>query len=732
MNEKFLQPYNPQNTEDRISKIWEESGFYNPDEMIAAGLTNPDAEPFSIVLPPPNVTGTLHTGHASMLAIEDIMVRYNRMLGKRTLWLPGTDHAAIATQSKVEKILASEKIRKHDLGREEFLKRVHEFAQNSHDTIVSQCKKMGASLDWSREAFTLDEKRELAVRTAFKKMYDDGLIYKAHRIVNWDVKGQTVISDDEIVHIERDAEMHTFKYSADFPVSISTTRPETKVGDTAVAVHPDDERYAQYIGKTYHANFCGSDIEITIIADYHVDKEFGTGALGVTPAHSVADWEIAERNPNLKVRKVIDEYGKMVNCGEVLSGMKVAAAREHVVQWLRDQNLLEHSETIKQNVSTAERTGGIIEPLPKMQWWIDTEKKFLFKSDKIAGIKKGEMISMKEVMLHVVREKQIEILPERFEKTYFNWIENLRPWNISRQIWYGHQIPVWYRGDDIHVGVTAPDGDGWIQDEDTLDTWFSSGLWTFSTLGWPDENSADFQTYHPTNVLETGHDIIFFWVARMILMTTYLIGDIPFKTTYFHGLVRDAQGRKMSKSLGNIVNPVDLIEKYSTDALRMAMIVGNGPGNDVNLDENKIKAYSKFSNKLWNITRFVLTETDGLEMNVDITYSEIDKKLRAEQSVFLKEITMEMNGFKYYLVSEKIYHYAWHTFADEILEQSKDIFENGTDAEKISRKHFLMNTLKMILKTLHPFMPFVTEEIWQELPKCDGEREILMTELWPE
>lgn len=732
MNEKFLQAYNAKNTEDRISKLWEESGFYNPDKMIAAGLTNPDAEPFSMVLPPPNVTGTLHTGHASMLAIEDIMTRYNRMLGKRTLWLPGTDHAAIATQSKVEKILAKEKIRKHDLGRTEFLKRVNEFAQNSHDTIVSQAKKMGASLDWSREAFTLDKEREHAVYTAFERMYNDGLIYKAHRIVNWDVKGQTVISDDEIVHVERDAKMYTFKYSADFPISISTTRPETKVGDTAVAVHPDDDRYAEFIGKTYDMRFCGSDISIVIIADHHVDPEFGTGALGVTPAHSIADWEIAARNPNIKTKQVINEYGKMMNCGDTIDGMKVAVAREQVIAWLSENNLLENTEDIKQNVSTAERTGGIIEPLPKMQWWIDTEKQFAFKTDKINGIEKGQMISMKEVMLHVVSNGQIDIIPERFKKVYFNWIENLRPWNISRQIWYGHQIPVWYKNEEIHVGATAPDDSGWKQDEDTLDTWFSSGLWTFSTLGWPNEDSDDFKTYHPTTILETGHDIIFFWVARMILMTTYLIGDIPFKTTYLHGMVRDSKGRKMSKSLGNIVNPIDLTDKYGTDSLRMAMIVGNGPGNDVNLNENKIKAYSKFGNKLWNITRFILTETESLDVSSHPEYSERDSELIKTQNSFLAEITSEMNGFKYYIVSEKIYHYAWDTFAGEILEESKTIFENGTEAEKLSRKYFLMNSLKNILKILHPFMPFISEEIWQELPKSEHDREILMTALWPE
>lgn len=727
MNDKFLSPYNSKNTEDRISKIWEDSGFYNPDEMIAANLTSPDAEPFSIVLPPPNVTGTLHTGHASMLAIEDIMVRYQRMLGKRTLWLPGTDHAAIATQSKVEKLLQKEKIRKHDLGREKFLERVNEFAQNSHDTIVSQCKKMGASLDWSREAFTLDKQRELAVHTAFKKMYDDNLIYRKERIVNWDPKGQTTISDDEVVREDRKGVMYTFKYSHDFPFPIATTRPETKIGDTAVAVHPNDARYQEYIGKEYSFNFAGEDVTVKIIADDHVDPEFGVGALGVTPAHSMADWEIAQRH-DLPLKQVINEYGKMT-CGmEGVKDVKVAAAREAVVEWLRSENLMISEEEIMQSVGTAERTGAIVEPLPKLQWWIDVNKEFELKDSKIDGIPTGSMTTLKELMLKVVRNDQINILPDRFEKTYFNWIENLRDWNISRQIWYGHRIPVWYKNEEIFVGSESP-GEDWQQDEDTLDTWFSSGLWTFSTLGWPNVDAPDFQTYHPTQILETGHDIIFFWVARMVLMTTYLLGDIPFETVYLHGLVRDAKGRKMSKSLGNIVDPVDLIEKYGTDALRMALIVGNGPGNDVNLDENKIKAYSKFGNKLWNITRFILTESLP-EDDSFADFSERDQELIKNQTDLAEEITKEMNDFRYYIVSEKLYHYTWDTFASEILEESKTIFENGTEVEKKSRRAFLRKTLRFILITLHPFMPFITEEIWQDI-KTKEDRDILMTVLWP-
>lgn len=725
--EKFLSPYDPRASEKRIYDMWETSGLFNPDECIAQGYTQPDAETFSIVLPPPNVTGQLHIGHAGMLSIEDIMVRFARMQGKRTLWIPGTDHAAIATQSKVEKILEKEKIRKHDLGREEFLRRVEAFAQNSHDTIVSQVRAMGASIDWSREAYTLDEQRYEAVYTAFERMYNDGLIYRDYRIVNWDPKGQTVISDDEVIHEERQATMYTFKYSADFPFAISTTRPETKVGDTAVAVHPDDPRYQSYIGQTFNIDFCGSPLSLKIIGDEHVDMEFGTGALGVTPAHSITDWEIAQRH-NVSVRPVINEYAKMIDCGDLVTGMKVADAREYVAQWLRDQGLMINEETIKQNLSTAERTGAAIEPLPKLQWWIDVTKKIKIPHAKMEGIDPEKEYSLKDLMLHVVKSGETKILPDRFEKVYFHWIENLRPWNISRQIWYGHRIPVWYKDGEIKVARTSP-GDGWVQDEDTLDTWFSSGLWTFSTLGWPNVDAVDFKNYHPTSVLETGYDIIFFWVARMILMTTYLVGQVPFKTVYLHGLVRDEQGRKISKSLGNNIDPLEVIEKSGTDSLRMALIVGTAPGQDSKMSENKIRAYSKFANKIWNVTRFVLTYTDGITYDPHALYTPKDLELLEKQNELIAEITKEMNEYKYYLVGEKLYHYVWHEVADSILEESKTIAESGDAAAHYSRQQFLLHTLLTSLKLLHPFMPFITEEIWQTLPFTDG---LLMVAPWPQ
>lgn len=733
INPKFLSPYNPQETEDKIYKLWEESGFFNPDICIEKGVTDKDAPVFSMILPPPNVTGTLHIGHASMLTIEDIMTRYARMQGKRTLWLPGTDHAAIATQSRVEKILEKEEgKRKTDLGREEFLKRVEKFAQESHDTIINQSKKMGASLDWSREAYTLDEKRNLAVRTAFKKMYGDGLIYRGHRIVNWDPKGQTVISDDEIVHEERKAKMYTFKYSKDFPISISTTRPETKVGDTAVAVHPDDPRYKDYIDKTYIIeDFCGVRLEIKIVADQSVEKDFGTGALGVTPAHSQIDSEIAQRH-KLPSKQVINEFAKMTVGDDRILNKKTTIAREVIVEWLKEEGLLEKEEEILQNVSTAERTGGIIEPLPKLQWFIDVNKPIKDRGDK----------TLKQLMLESVGEDKIKIIPNNFEKVYFNWIENLRDWCISRQIWYGHRIPVWYRvksqddhatsrEDEIYCDINPPkDLENWEQDSDTLDTWFSSGLWTFSTLGWPDLNATDLKTYHPTNIMETGYDILFFWVARMILMSTYLLGEIPFKTVYLHGIVRDGQGRKMSKSLGNALDPLDVSKKYGADAVRMSLIIGTGPGNDSKISEDKIRAYKNYANKLWNITRFVLSNTTDVEYDEKFdNYKEEDIELRKERHSAILDITKDMDNFRFYLAGEKIYQYTWSRFADIIIEESKKIFENGTAEEIISRKQFLLHTLIKILIILHPFMPFVTEEIWSLLPIKN--KQLLIVTKWP-
>lgn len=736
MDDKFLKPYDPQETEDRIYKRWLESDYFNPDTCIEKGVAEPEAEIFSMVLPPPNVTGTLHTGHATMLAIEDIYARFNRMRGKRTLWIPGTDHAAIATQSKVEKDLQKkEKKNRHDLGREEFLKRVEAFAQESHDTIVHQVQRMGSSLDWSREAYTLDDSRREAVTEAFVRMYNAGLIYRGNRIVNWDPKGQTTISDDEIVYEEQHTTLYTFRYSPDIPISISTTRPETKLGDTGIAVHPEDGRYKHYVGKTFSVdNFAGEELSLTVVADENIDSEYGTGAVGITPAHSHTDAEIAQRH-DLPSKQIINEYGKMMVGVEGVYDQKAHRARERVVEWLKEQNLMDNEREITHNVATAERSGAVVEPLPKLQWFINVTKPFPFPSNDIRGIEKGQEVTLKEVLLQVVKNDQIDIIPERFEKIYFHWIENLGDWCISRQIWYGHRIPAWHKDEQIYVGHEPPTGDGWEKDLDTLDTWFSAGLWPFSTLGWPKETD-DIETYYPTSLLETGYDILFFWVARMILMSTFLTGNIPFRTVYLHGLVRDEKGVKMSKSLGNIIDPVELVEEFGADATRMALIIGTTPGNDSTISKDKTKAYKHFSNKIWNITRFVLTNTEDFDGS-GIQPSDLlegHASWKEEFDATAREITSDIESFRFSLAGEKLYQYVWHTFADQILEETKpNLYENGEDAHsRRSAQWVLLYILTNSLKLLHPFMPFVTEDIWGRLPKnAKSSSDLLLVQQWP-
>ena len=714
--------------EPEIYEKWEKSGFFNPDNLEKKGISKKKAGKFSMVLPPPNVTGILHMGHAIVLTIEDIMVRFNRMLGKKTLWLPGADHAAIATQSKVEKIIYKEKgLSRHDLGREKLLKEVGEFAKESKETIISQTRRMGASLDWSREAYTLDEERSFSVKTVFKKMYEDGLIYRGYRVVNWDPKGQTTISDDEVVHEERIGKLYTFKYSKDFPISIATTRPETKLGDTAVAVNPKDARYKKYVGKTFDVEFMGEELQIKIIADRHIDSEFGTGALGVTPAHSMVDYEMSLRH-NLPMKAVINEYAKMTVGGEGVKGEKTTIAREKIVEELKKKGLLEKEEDITQNISTAERTGAVIEPLPKLQWFVDVNKKFKLPKSKIKGIKNNEEVTLKKLMKTVVKSGQIEILPKRFNKVYFNWVNNLRDWCISRQIWFGHRIPVWYKGEDIYVGVDEPKGKGWEQDPDTLDTWFSSALWPFSTLGWP-KKTKDFNEFFPTDVLETAYEILFFWVARMILMSTYVFGEIPFHTVYLHGLVRDTQGRKMSKSLGNSIDPVDMIELYGADAVRMSLIIGASPGSDSKTSQDKIKAYRNFTTKIWNASRFVLINYDE-KLKTKPAYTAKDKKNLKQLEEIKKKVTKHIEEYKFHQAGELLYQYFWHAFADKIIEESKERLLSEKDSDRRAAQDVVMKILKESVKMLHPFMPYVTEAVWDKIPKEKGEQEMLMVQSW--
>jgi valyl-tRNA synthetase len=724
---QFPKIYDSTLVEDSIYDAWMKSGYFTPENL--PNLDN-RKESFCISLPPPNVTGTLHIGHAVMLAIEDAMIRFARMNGKRALWVPGTDHAAIATQTKVEKLLIKEGIKDpcRELGREAFLERVRAFATQSHDTIVNQLKKIGVSIDWSREAYTLDEKRTLAVRTAFKRMYDDGLIYRDYKVVNWDPVGKTTVSDEEVEHKDAKAILYTFKYNKDFPIPIATTRPETKVGDVAVAVHPNG-KWKKFVGQEFSGvEFAGTKLNIKIIADNEVDPEFGTGALGVTPAHSVIDAEIASRH-GLQMIHVIDEDARMnTQAGELVSGLSTIDARKKIVEWLNENKLIISQLEVDQSISVAQRSGGVIEPLPKSQWFIDVNKEFAFKQSKehpIAGLKDGQRVTLKQLMRHAVESKSIDILPDRFEKVYYHWIDNLRDWCISRQIWFGHQIPVWKKGEEIYVGVDAPSDNGWEQDSDTLDTWFSSGLWTFSTLGWPNENSEDLKLYHPTAVMETGYDILFFWVARMILMSTYLLGEVPFKTVYLHGLVRDEQGRKMSKSLGNAVDPLDSISKYGADAMRLAMMIGQTPGNDTKLSDEKIASYRNFTNKLWNISRFVFMSVDKIHLVEEAPKPETiaDEWILSRYNDVVKRATKHYEKYEYSLLGELLRDFTWGEFADWYLEIAKVQEKNSIK----STDEILLYVLGGLLKLWHPLMPFVTEELYKQF-----DNGMLIIANWPQ
>jgi len=756
--------YEPQKYEDGIYKQWEESGFFNPDVCVAKKICKKNAETFAVVLPPPNITDKLHLGHMVMVAITDILVRYNRMNGKRALWIPGTDHAAIATQNVVEKKLWKEENKtRHDLGREKFLERVWQFVKETQATIIRQLKKTGASLDWSREAFTLDDTRQKAVKQMFIDMYNEGVIYRGHRIVNWCPRCQSTLADDEVEYKEQEAKFYTFKYDKNFPFAIATTRPETKLGDTAVAVNPDDERYAEYIGKVYEADFCGVPLKLKIIADKNVDQNFGTGALGVTPAHSMVDYEMAQKN-NLEVKKIIDEEGKMFNAGK-FSGLTVTEAREAVIKELSDKGLMEKEDNIKNNLSVCYRCGTGIEPLPSKQWFVAVDKK----------IKRLGGKSLKEKAIKVVKSGKIKFVPERFTKRYLDWMENLHDWCISRQIWFGHQLPVWYHETCFYaekqtepiVAIERPshcpycgeeliDGQNknWHQDSDVLDTWFSSGMWTFSTLGYP-EKTNDLKTYHPTQFLETGYEIITLWVSRMIMMSLFALNEIPFSAVYLHGMVLDAQGKKMSKSKGNGIDPLEMIEKYGTDATRMSLIVGNTPGNDMRMSEQKIADFRNFANKLWNISRYIITfchsersvasAERSEESIIDPSLPAVaqdDKKTAIRSKIFSRifreytladkwilgkvkdliiDVTVDIENFRFSQAGEQLRNFTWNDLADWYLEVTK--FEHNKTKQRI-----LSDILRDLLILWHPFMPFVTEVIWKEM----GHENLLMVQTWLE
>ncbi len=712
--------YNSKQYEDDIYATWEKSGFFNPDN-----LPGDRTESFSIVLPPPNVTGTLHMGHAVMLAIEDIMVRFARMRGKRALWVPGTDHAAIATQTKVEKMLMKDGIKdpRGELGRDEFLKRVEQFASESHDIIVNQAKKMGASMDWSREAFTLDAARNHAVNTAFKMMYDDGLIYRGDRIVNWCPRCKSTLADDEVEYREEKTKFYYFKYG---PVVIGTARPETKFADKVIIVHPDDARYQKWVGQEMEVEWIEGSVKAKMVADVAAEMELGSGAMTITPAHSFVDFELAKKY-GFEVLTIIDENGNLTSAAGSFAGKNAHDAREEIVAVLQKKGLVDHiDENYVHNLSICYRCGTAVEPLPKLQWFIDVNKPFAFRASThapIDGLTDGQKLTLKEMMQHVVRSKQIEIIPDRFEKTYFHWIDHLRDWCISRQVWYGHRVPAWYKNQELFVGE-KPAGDEWQQDPDTLDTWFSSGLWTISTLGWP-EQSDDLRIFHPTSVLETGYDILFFWVARMILMTTYAVGEVPFRVVYLHGLIRDEQGRKMSKSLDNIIDPLEMIGKFGADATRLSLVIGTTPGNDTKLSEEKVAGYRNFTNKLWNIARFVLLSSDASSPEpVEVAKSKTlaDRWILSRFATVTDEVTNHLEKYEFSQAGEKLRDFTWNEFADWYLEVSK---VEKKEVRSKKQEEILLKILRDLLILWHPFMPFVTEALWKE-----GHQDLLIIQPW--
>lgn len=695
--------YTAKDYEDDIYAKWLASGYFNPDNLSDSAKR----EPFAIMMPPPNVTGVLHLGHALENSLMDIQARYQRMQGKKVLLLAGTDHAAVATQARVENNLKKSGMKnpRQELGREGLLKEIRVYAEQSKSTILNQIQKMGTSADWSRLAYTFDESRNVAVNTVFKRMYQDGLIYRGYRVINWSVKGQSTCSDDELVYIDQPAKLYTFKYSKDFPIPIASTRPETKLGDTAVAVHPAG-KYKEYIGQKCTVDVGAEKLlTITIIGDDSVDENYGTGALGVTPAHSAIDFEMYQKNKTIGLIQVIDKTGHMTSqAGQAYAGLTIQAAREKFVDYLKQNNLLIKEEDITHHVATSDRFGDVIESIPMEQWFVAVNKNI-----------PGKDKSLKDLMREAVTTQAVHITPDRFVQTYLHWIDNLRDWCISRQIWWGHRIPIWYRGREVVMSKTQPAGDGWIQDEDTLDTWFSSATWTFSTLGWPDA-TKDLKTFHPTAWMQMGHEILFFWMARMIMMSMYLFNEVPFHNVYIHGILRDKTGKKFSKSLGNGIDPLDIIAKYGTDALRLSLIKGITPGNDARFYEEKVEDSRNFVNKLWNVTRFVLTPPQPSPAREgDDTLA--DSWIQSKTAQLITTVTEQLNTYQFSQAAETIYNFLWHDLADWYIEITK--FQPNP---KLTRE-----VLETVLKLLHPFIPFVTEAIWQELYP----RQLLMVQDWP-
>src|SRR3989344_5589500 len=693
VTEKLSRPYNPKEIENKIYKIWENSGFFNPDNLPNSG------KPFTIIMPPPNANGRLHAGHALFITLEDIMIRYKRMCGFKTLWAPGADHAGFETQIVYEKELEKEGRSRFNMDPKDLYTEILDFTLKNKSVMENDVRSLGASCDWSREKFTLDEDVVLETQKTFKKMFGDGLVYRGSRIINWCTKHQTSLSEVETEFIEKLDALYYIKYG---PFTIATARPETKFGDKYVVMHPEDPRYKEYAnGDKLEVDWINGKIEATVIKDEAIDMEFGTGVMTITPWHDEVDYKLAEKY-NLEKEQIIDWQGKLLPIAGEFAGMKIKEARPKIVEKLKELGLLiKVEENYKHNVKVCYKCETPIEPQIKDQWFVKMEP-------------------LAKEAVKAVEAGKITFIPDNSRKIFLYWMNNPIDWNISRQIVWGIPIPAKVC-DACHTGV--PDlenktdkcekcGQEMRQDTDTFDTWFSSGQWPYLVLGYPD--SSDFKNFYSTDVMETGRDLIFKWVPRMVFFGLYRTGQVPFHTVYMHGLVNDAKGQKMSKSKGNVISPLTLTEKYGTDALRMSLIVGNTPGTDLSLSEEKVNAYKKFANKIWNASRFVIENTEPRA-----TLGDENQKIMEEFNDLKKDITLDMENYRFYMASEKIYHYFWHTFADVIIEKSK---------KDASLKPLLRPLLEQQLKLLHPFMPFITEEVWSLL----GHDSLLMIEKWPE
>ncbi len=707
MDHKFLKPYDPKNTEEGIYKRWEKSGFFNPDVCIEKGITAPDSPAFTIVMPPPNANGNLHTGHALFIAIQDIITRFKRMSGFKTLWFPGADHAGFETQVVYEKKLEKEGRSRFGMEPKDLYKEIMAFTLENKKNMESQVRALGASCDWSREKFTLDPDVVEKTQDTFIKMWNDGIVYRGKRTINWCSKHQTSLSEVETESEEESSPFYYFKYG---PFEIGTVRPETKFGDKYVVMHPNDKRYSEYAhGQKMTVEWINGPIEATVIKDEAVEMDFGTGVMTITPFHSQIDFEIAKRH-SLDVEQIIDWRGKLLPIAEEFTGINIKEARPKIVEKLKSKGLLTRvDEKYKNIVKRCYKCNTIIEPQIKDQWFVKMEP-------------------LAQMAIESVNRGEIEFIPNNYEKIFRYWMENTIDWNISRQIVWGIPIPAWFKENEAVASKEKPQGEGWVPDTDTFDTWFSSGQWPLIMTGFRD--GKDFSTYYPTDVMETGHDLIFKWIPRMVIFGLYLSGKTPFRKVYLHGLVNDAQGKKMSKSKGNVINPLDLTSKYGTDALRMALIVGNAPGNDLALSEDKIRGYKNFANKIWNVSRFVLSSIEDFDISEKPNLGEKDLERIAELEKITAEINNDLENCRFHLASEKIYHYFWHTFADVIIEESKIILKEGDVQTKKSQQYLLYLILNTTLKLLHPFMPFITEEIWGSLPH-NKTKSLLMVEKWP-